>query len=214
MGKHAAYPLVQQPAILITSLSRMNQWLRFRLIFWRYLLQTSAGTPAKLRIFIIHATPPGKSQGRIPITSRPIPPKSFANSQTPITLPFTLHNLGWPANVNHLQKAPWRQAYWVEIHCGKAVAKTGYLGDGGWEDGQRGRGTKITERTVGTPPNLYVYFDLNEGCPNFPNIQVPTQNSMRQKADIKFHTDSPLALGDTVQNFGTRATWRPQFLHP
>jgi len=55
--EQVAYPLVQQPAILVKSPSRMTYWLRFRIIVWRCPLQTSAGTPAKLRIFIIHATP-------------------------------------------------------------------------------------------------------------------------------------------------------------
>jgi len=29
------------------------------------------------------------------------------------------------------------------------------------------KGARITERTVDTDPNPYVYFDFNEGCPKF-----------------------------------------------
>jgi hypothetical protein len=48
---------------------------------------------------------------------------------------------------------------------------------------------------------------FNEGYTNFPKMWGPFQNSTHQNGDLQI-------LGATVRNVVTRATWRPEFLHP
>jgi hypothetical protein len=49
-------------------------------------------------------------------------------------------------------------------------------------------------------PNTFgKYASWENIAGSFPKIYEPPQNSMRQKADMKIHTDNPLVLGTTVK---------------